>query len=139
MPQRSTVFVGRSFLTKYVEVTSPDWRPLETLSSLVRQRPDLPHFHPCEFMYMCAVRVPRRQLVIHLYKHIDTRRYLNLDDVGHAYAYVYRETDPVWGETGGRYRRLASVHAAIDRLHLHLFEPERLWRSFPPERWPPDC
>jgi hypothetical protein len=25
---------------------------------------------------------------IHLYKHIDSRRYINLDDAGHAYAFV---------------------------------------------------
>ncbi len=136
MPQRSARFVGNSFPTTYVHVTGPDWRPLETLSCLVRQRPDLPHFHPGEFMYTAAVCSARRNLVIHLYKHVDTRRYLNLDDAGHAYAYVHSEVDPVPLDSSGRYRRHGNVVDALDRLELHLFETARLWRSFPPDKWP---
>jgi hypothetical protein len=137
MPQRSARFVGNSFPTTYVRVTDPDWRPLEAVSSLVRQRPDLPHFHPGEFMYMAAVRSTRPDLVIHLYKHVDTRRYLNLDDAGHAYAYIDSEGDRVCHGFSGRYRRHGNLVDALDRLELHLFETVRLWRSFPPEQWPP--
>ena len=133
---RSAKYVGNSFPTTFLQVSGPDWRPLEALSSLVRQRADLPHFHPGEFMYMAAVRGTDLDLVVHLYKHVDTRRYLNLDDVGHAYAYIHHEGDDVFGDSSGRYRRLGNIVDALDRLELHLFETARLWRSFPPHRWP---
>lgn len=136
MPQRSGIFTGNSFPTTYVEVDEPQWGPLEALSALVRQRCDLRHFHPGEFMYMATVGVARRQLVIHLYKHIDTRRYLNLDDGMHAYVYIETPAEVQQANYSGRYRQLRSLPAALDRLDLHLFETARLWRSFPPERWP---
>ena len=66
----------------------PVWGPLEALSTLVRQRRELPYFHPGEFMYMAGVGDARRRRIIHLYKHIDTRGSLNLDDGGHAYVYI---------------------------------------------------
>jgi hypothetical protein len=136
MSQRPSRFVGNSFPTTYIHVTGPDWTPLERLSCLVRQCPDLPQFHPAEFMYMAAVRRARPDLVIHLYKHVDTRRYLNLDDAGHAYSYVHREVDRVSSDFSGRYRRHGNLVDALDALGLHLFETDRLWRSFPPELWP---
>lgn len=136
MPQRSGIFSGNSFPTTYVRLNEPEWGPLEALSALVRQRCDLPHFHPGEFMYMAPVGVPRRQLVIHLYKHIDTRRYINLDDDLHAYAYIESPTQGQRANYSGHYRQLSSLPAAIDRLELHLFETARLFRSFPPEEWP---
>jgi hypothetical protein len=39
--------------------------------------------------YMGRLRDERTGLAIHLHKHRDTRRYSNLDDDGHAYAYAY--------------------------------------------------
>jgi hypothetical protein len=45
-------------------------------------------------MYMAAVHGQRPRVVIHLYKHIDSCRYLNLDEEGHAYAYRPRFGDP---------------------------------------------
>jgi len=47
----------------------------------------LPPFDPFDFMYMgrlTAVDVPD----VHMYKHRWTRRYLNIDALGHAYRYV---------------------------------------------------
>jgi hypothetical protein len=62
-----------------------DWAPLERLAELCGKRPDLPDVDPDQFMYMGrAVRRGRPQVL--LYKHIWTRRYLNLDHVGHAFA-----------------------------------------------------
>ena len=142
MPQRSPIFVGPSFATTYHRLHEPDWRSIEALSSLVRQRPDLPHFHPGEFMWMSDVISARRQLVVHLYKHIDTRRYLNLDDFGHAYGYIDQPCATPSPTFSGRYRRLSSLPIALDRLGLHEFETSRLFRSFPPHEWPPltdDC
>ena len=39
-------------------------------------------------MCVATVRCRRQRLAIRLYKHTDTRRYLNLDDAGHAYGFV---------------------------------------------------
>lgn len=136
MLQRSARLIGNSFPTTYVRVAGPEWRPLEAISSLVRQRPDLPHFHPGEFMYMAAVQRARADLVVHLYKHRDTRRYLNLDDAGHAYAYVHCECDCQSLDCSGRYSRHGYLVDALDRLELHLFETVGLFRSFPPQEWP---
>jgi hypothetical protein len=62
-----------------------DWTPLEQLAHLCRERPDLPALDPDQFMYMgCAVRPGLRPVL--LYKHVWTRRYLNLDHLGHAFS-----------------------------------------------------
>lgn len=65
-----------------------DWEPLERLCELLRR--DSIILEPGEFMHMCEATRPDG-LVLQLYKHIDTRRYLNLDANGHAYAYRHRE------------------------------------------------
>jgi hypothetical protein len=135
MPSQQS-FTGNSFLTLADYRSEPVWQPLEDVARLVWQRPELPQFHPCEFMYMAAVQARRRAVTIHLYKHIDTRHYLNLDDGGHAYAYQPRVGDPRTPDSGGRYRRYRDLVTAIDRLELHEFETINLFRSFPPEEWP---
>jgi hypothetical protein len=75
----------RPFKTRMQFPQETEWRPLEGVARLARQSHALPSFHECEFMYMGAVWNTRSRLRIHLYKHRDTRRYLNLDDAGHAY------------------------------------------------------
>jgi hypothetical protein len=65
----------------------PDWRPLRALAALIRASSGRPSFDPGEFMYGGAVRSPAG-LVIHLYKHVETRRYLSIDASGHAYRYL---------------------------------------------------
>ncbi len=134
--RESTMLVGNSFLTTVDTISGPEWRPLEALAAMVWQRPELPQFHPGEFMCMFAVRSKRQRVTIHLYKHRDTRRYLNLDDAGHTYAYVPRLSDLERRQCGGRYRRYGNVLDAIDHLELHLFETVGLFRSFPPAEWP---
>jgi hypothetical protein len=124
---------GRAFATRFMELASPVWEPLEAVAHLVRSRVELPAFHEGEFMYMATVRRLRRGLRIHLYKHVDTRCYLNLDDGGHAYA--YRGPVPGGGDPGcgGRYQRYRSLVHAIEHLDLWLFEVEPAFaRSFPP-------
>lgn len=135
MPVRSALYMGNSFTTTLDLETGPDWAPLEAVARVVRQSPDLPQFHPGEFMYMATLHAARSQVRIHLYKHVDTRRYLNLDDGGHAYAYQYRLGDGHAANFGGRYRRYRNFLDALDRLDLQAFERERLFRSFPPEEW----
>lgn len=90
-------------------------------------------------MFMGTVRDARQQRAIHLYKHVDTRRYLNLDEDGNAYAYLGRAPDDAGPWSGGRHGRYRALVDAIAHLDLELFEGDRpLFRSFPPEAWPPD-
>lgn len=92
----------------------PDWRPLERLETLTRDHPTLPHVDADRFMYMGrAVRAGDAD--VHLYKHIDTRRHLNLDDAGHAYVTTYlgrRAADTVTLQC----RPLRDLASALDRL-----------------------
>lgn len=79
--------------------------------------------HPYAFMFMGTRSregnwTPEKDGRIHLYKHVDTRRYLNLDDSGHAYRCEQLEradpslpdADP---ERGCRYVAWASPAEAI--------------------------
>lgn len=120
--------------------SDPVWLPLEQVARLSRLSARIPAFHPGEFMYVARVFNARKGLDIHLYKHRDTRRYLNLDAAGHAYEYrgivPGREGDIA---SGGRYRRHRSLVEGIRALELWMFDQHPpLWRSFPPEEWPSD-
>ena len=130
----------RRFATVGVAPDVPEWGPLEAVARLSRMTPELPSFHPGEFMYMYRVDNRRKRLRIHLYKHIDTRRYLNLDDAGHAYEYCGSVSDPIDVKNfGGYYRRHRNLAEGIARLTLWKFDLDPpLYRSFPPELWPPD-
>ena len=55
-----------------------NFTPLEQLAKLI------PSLRPGEFMWMGSTDSRERPTVEH-YKHIKTRRYLNLDPSGHAY------------------------------------------------------
>lgn len=72
-------------------------------------------FDPHDFMIMCRMlRQGRPDLT--LYKHSDTRRYLNLDDDGHAYRYYPPRIDKAGHD--GQYRRHRDLRAAITGLRL---------------------
>ena len=86
-------------------------------------------------MYMAAVRTADGAGTIHLYKHRDTRRYLNLDEAGHAYEYCPPAEDS--SPDPGHYRVHRSIAEAIEHVELWLFEREpAFFRSFPPDDWP---
>lgn len=67
-----------------------------------------------DFMIMVSlVRPPRPSIV--LYKHCYTRRYINLDDAGHAYRYFPSKP----GSKGdGLYRRHNDLRTAVDNVGL---------------------
>jgi hypothetical protein len=102
----------------------PDWRPLVAVARLSRSTDAYPSIDEGEFMYVARADSRDGPLQIHLYKHVDTRRYLNLDDAGHAYR--YREhidaLDDLSDEdlAGGRYvlhRTLGeALHHAVGEL-----------------------
>jgi hypothetical protein len=131
--------IGRAFATQLEIPEEPVWSPLEAVARLARSRPDVPSFHAGEFMFMATVRGTREQLAIHLYKHIDTRRYLNLDEDRNAYAYLGPAPDGTDASSGGRYQRYGALVDAITHLELGRYEVDPpLFRSFPPEAWPSD-
>jgi len=125
------------FSTRMEFPDDTEWGPLEAVARLARASRELPSFHEGEFMYMACATNKRKRLRIHLYKHIDTRLYLNLDDGGHGYRYCgpVPNCSDLW--SAGRYRLHASIEDAIEGAQIWLFSEEpRFFRSFPPERWP---
>jgi len=91
----------------------PDWRPLVAAARLSRACDALLSLDEQDLMYMAAALSVHGELTIHLYKHRETRRYLNLDDAGHAYRYC----GPVPGDEAdlmsGTYRLHQSLAAAL--------------------------
>ena len=63
------------------------WAVIEAVAKTTMQDDRLASIHPGEFMMMGREDRPDRPR-IWLYKHIWTRRYLNLDDACQAYMYV---------------------------------------------------
>jgi len=89
------------------------WGPLEKLAEVVA-RTDWPELDPDDFMYMGREVSDVGDPTIHLYKAIDTRRYLNLDDQGHAYTYCGPVDDgPFEIDTPCRYELVPTLEAAI--------------------------
>jgi hypothetical protein len=70
------------------DVADPTWwGPLERLAGQAAAREDLPPVDPDDFLY-CA-RVERPELpVLHVYRHVLTHRFLNVDEVGTLWRYV---------------------------------------------------
>jgi hypothetical protein len=112
----------RTFSTRAVFPDMPTWTPLEQVAALCRSDPDLPNVHAAEFMYMGAVANAGKRLTIHLYKHIRSRRYLNLDDAAHAYEYLGSDIASTDELSGGRYRPHRSIAAAVRHVEIWLFE-----------------
>jgi hypothetical protein len=134
------LFSGRAFAGRFDVPIDAVWQPLEAVARVARSSAHLPSFHEGEFMFMGSVSNARRRLDIHLYKHVDTRRYLNLDATGNAYAYLGPVSPEIDTTTGGRYRLYRSLRDAMHHVGFGDFEGKpSLYRSFPPEAWPPDA
>lgn len=105
------------------EPLDPVWsRPLNKAAVAVAKLGDWADqfFDPDDFMIMGRlVRQGRPDIV--LYKHVETRLYLNLDDAANAYRFCPPK-DPMRGD--GRYVRQPDLRAAID--HLRLCESARI-------------
>ncbi len=110
--------------TYYIcDVDEPDWGPIQRLADRLRTEDGESVIEPAHFMYMVRIHA-KGQPDIHLYKHIDTRRYINLDDDGNAYIYVPGRRDVERVESGfmGRYRLLPDIDTAIANLDLHILD-----------------
>lgn len=68
---------------RLVRDAEPEWAPLERASELLATRRPGARMHVDRFMYMGAFETLGGR--VHLYKHDKTRRYLCLDDMGHAF------------------------------------------------------
>lgn len=101
------------------------WAPLERLARLTRESESLDSIAACEFMFMTRVGRRRPRPSIYLYKHIFTRRYLNLDAAGHAYRYIGPRD--IMSDYRGRYVPHRTLAAALHHLELWLAEDE--WRE----------
>lgn len=89
----------------------PHWGPLERLADDLRERGRT--LRPDDFMYMGREVAPGCP-DIHLYKAIDTRRYLNLDDHGGAYWYRGPVADgPMELDTPVEYVAVPSLDLAV--------------------------
>lgn len=81
-----------------------DWVPLERFCELAATR-GVTGLDADDFMWM-GCRNSSGGVPVQLYKHVDTRRYLNLDATGHAYC---------WHSSDDSYQ-LTALAAAIDWL-----------------------
>lgn len=99
---------------------APDWLPLERFAE-VTARLHLGRLQPDDFTYMGRVRA-RGRPAIHLYKHIATRRYVNLDDVGHAYRFLGVVGDPLLPSARSRYEPWCDVRSAVEHVELNLLD-----------------
>lgn len=97
------------------------WEALRRVAALTRRAADLPTLHPCEFMFMGRVD-RRRRASIWLYKHIWSRRYINLDDAGHAYRYI--PPLDLMSDRPGRYVVRRGLLDALIHLELDAFGPD---------------
>lgn len=88
---------------RYEHDRARDWAALERFADLAT-RSGLA-ISADDFMWMGAAKFADGRIV-HSYKHIDTRRYLHLDESGHAYRYLSRAE-------GGRYVPLPDPRQAI--------------------------
>jgi hypothetical protein len=72
-----------------------NWLPLERFVAVAVSHGI--HIDADDFMWMGRCTLAS-DAIVHLYKHVDTRRYLNLDAAGHTYRYLPTE-DPTAYET----------------------------------------
>lgn len=105
----------------------PDWTPLTAIAKRSAARADVPTIAADDFMWMCEMESVDAGAPLHSYKHIDTRRYLNVDADLRLFAYVDDLDDEAFSvplsELVVHYRRLGGLAWAIERLDLG-------WRRF---------
>jgi hypothetical protein len=111
------------YVYRHVDVDRPAWTPLQQVATRTTKRRDLPTIHPAEFMYMGHLRSRDGEPDLHLYKHDDTRRYLNIDKQLRFFAFCFGEEEKPFFECDVYYRRLRGTREAIERLDLDILSP----------------
>lgn len=95
-----------------------EWtRPLDGVARAIVGVRRFRYFDLGDFMIM-GKEVRRGRPDVYLYKHRYTRRYINLDQAGHAYRYIGPKT--LDSDYTGRYVRRRSLRDALDHLELWL-------------------
>jgi hypothetical protein len=92
------------------DASAVDWAPLERFITAALSHGV--HLDDGEFMWMGRC-VLDNQTVVHLYKHVTTRRYLNLDAAGHTYGYRPPQAD-------GAYETIHSPAVAVAEVLHHV-------------------
>lgn len=95
------------------------WAPLVAVAKAVEGKEEYRFFDVADFMMMAVVVRGKKTPSVYLYKHIYTRRYLNLDEGGHAYRYIAPPDDAPLSNHG-RYKRHEDPERAL--VHLRLWE-----------------
>lgn len=85
---------------------TPNWEPLTRIVSMTKHRVD-----PADFMWMGAVLLDNDSS-IEEYKHVESRRYLRVDQRGHAWS---------WTASGG-YQRVRSLDHAVRLLGVDAIQ-----------------
>jgi hypothetical protein len=89
----------------------PEWAPLERLVSLANAQPGIAVPEIESYMYMGCLESDHDNIRLHSYKHVLTRRYLHLDEAGHAYRFFGCANDEC---TDTFYELLDDLPAAIE-------------------------
>jgi hypothetical protein len=92
-----------------------DWLPLERLARVAAGSPGVPPIDPDDFLYCARIEREGRP-VLHVYKHMLTGRYLNVDETVRAWRYAGREK--IGNESVARYEPIASIAEAAERADL---------------------
>lgn len=103
----------------------PDWAPLIELA------PD----HVDEFMWMFEAQL-ENGLVLHAYKHWETRRYLHLDSAGRAFVYLWDEN--LAADDDGRYEEVDPqwlLKLVLDRERSATFVRRNVLSEYEKLRW----
>jgi hypothetical protein len=105
---------------RHTNFDRPDWGPLQEIALRALRRLDVASIHPGDFMWMGELESLDGSCPLHLYKHIHTRSYLNIDTDLRMYAYVDdgHDLDKPMSEAVVHYRRLRGIATAIARLDL---------------------
>jgi hypothetical protein len=102
------------------------WGPLEAVAELVKDDPNYADFDVDDFMLMCRYTTGGERVIE--YKHIHTRRHLQLSDSG-LKAYRYLPPRSLDSDDHGAYRvDGGGLYAALDRLELELAPEMRFGR-----------
>lgn len=97
--------------------TEPRWEPLEQLARICQAHPLLPDLDADQFMYMGRL-VGRGRPPILQYKHIFTRRYLNLDPAGHIWTVAITGVDLRRNSIIARCRPVRDLEHALESALL---------------------
>lgn len=102
--------------------TEPRWEPLEQLARLCQSHPLLPDLDADDFMYMGRLVCPGRPPILQ-YKHIFTRRYLNLDHAGHLWMITVTGIDLPGYSIVARCRPVRDLDQALASVLLDFHPP----------------